>query len=335
MFFNLRGVIPFALIILVGSLLAPAQGSKGAYAGETIAQLIESDSSWSSNATASGNGTSSDPPVARRGFQDLHRKIFAATYNDSSGAGGYNITIPGDVCAKTVVGDFEAPSGAFIPNATFEDIYAAMLIPSQGRINHTLSRALALEAKINTTLTDIVCAAPGQGSGGRALLYRYSPSDVEGFWLAFILGGLGVTGIGFAGLHTALIQQGTLSFGNISLSQEVWVLTATALVQYIIITAIFRLQHLKYLNTGEAFILNAFIILGEAIVGFFQFLWSKTCAAPGALRMGILHIAQATVDALQAFEPRRMGTGGASSLNLVGQDIEQGQEQAGGAQACA
>ena len=334
MFFNLRGAIPLALNTLVTLLLAPSQGSKGEYAGGTIAQLLESDPSYSSNTTANGNDTGSDPPVARREFQDLHRKIFAASYNDSSGQGGYNITIPADVCANTVVGDFEAPSGDFVRNGTFADIYGAMSIRSERRTNYTLTQALALEAKINTTLTDIVCAIPEQSSG-RALSFRYEPGEVEGFWSAYILGGLGVTGIGFAGLHTALVQEGLLSIGNISLSQEVWVLTATALVQYIIVTAVFRLQHLRYFSRAEAFILNAFIITGEAIVTACQYLWSKACAAPGALRMGILQIAQATVNTLQAFEPRTLGTGGPSSLNLVGQDIEQGQGQVGGAEACA
>ena len=334
MLLNLRGAIVLTVITLVGLLLVPSQGLKAPYSGETIAQLLESDPDDHSNTTANDNGASPDSPVARRGFQDLNRKLFIASYNDSSGNRGYNITIPGDVCVNDVVGDFETPSGGFIPNATFGDIYGAMAISNEQRINYTMARALALDAKINSTLTDIVCPLPGQGGGGRALLHRYNAADVEGFWSAFVLGALGVTGIGFAGLHTALIQEGTLSFGNISLSQEVWVLTATALVQYIIVTAIFRLQHLRYFSKGEAFILNTFIVLGEAIVTSCQYVWAKTCAAPDALRTGVLHIAQATVNSLQAFEPRRLGTGGASSLNLVGQDIEQGQGQAGGAQTC-
>ena len=334
MFSNLMGASPLALIALVALLLAFTEASESPYSGKTIAEVIASDPSYldDGSATSNTNGTSTEAGLVARNFQNLDGKIFAASSNDSTGQGGYNITLPGNTCMSTVVGDFETPGGALISNATLGNILNAMPLYSEDRRNYTLTRALSVLQQLNTTLTDIVCAPPAAVGASRGLLFRYDPAEVEGFWSAFILGGVGVTGIAFAGLNTALIQ-GSAAVGNINLSQEVWILTAAALAQYIFLTITFRLQHLRYFSKTEAFVLNTFIAIGEGIAFACRYLWNKTCAAPDAVRAGVLRLAQATVNALQGFEPRRLSTSGMSSLNLVGQDIEQG--QGGGDGVCS
>lgn len=317
---------PLALITLVALPLFSAQASGSPYSGKTIAELIASDPSYSGdgNAPSNTNGINTEAGLAARDYEFLDGRIIAASSNDSSGHGGYNITIPGSLCTDIVVGDFVAPNGALISNATLGNIYDAMPVTSEDRRNYTLTRATSLLQKLNTTLTDVVCAPPAAVRTSRGLLFRYEPDEVEGFWAAFIVGGIGVTGIAFAGLHTALVE-GSSAVGSITLSQEVWVLTAAALAQYIFLTITFRLQHARYFSRMEAFVLNTFIATGEGIAFVCQYLWSNRCAAPNALRVGILRLGQATIKKLQGFEPRSIGTGGMSSVDLVGQDVEQGQ----------
>ena len=322
--------ITLIVLNLLSLFLSPIQASSDPHSDGSIASLaakidLETRTDLTGNTVENGSSRSVaddvDNALAERGFTDLHRKVFSAVNFDGKANLGYNISIPGNTCETTVIGDWENPSGALVPNATLGDIYNAMNLPSAGLINYTLTRALALQEKLNTTLTDVICAPPA--SANRGLLFRYDPRDVEGFWTAFILGGSGVGFIGFFGLREAIIPQ---SMGNITVNEEVWILAATALAQYIVVSASFRLQHLGYFSKGEAFVLNAFIAMGEGIASSCRFLWDKTCAAPGAVKYGILRLAQATVDRLQSFEPRSLGTGGGSSLDLVGQDIEQGRD---------
>lgn len=328
---------PLVVISLLGFLLSPGWASALPSSGETITQLMASldadtaaDPSYSAIANSNINdrdrsnasSTDSQREVTKRSYANLNGKIFTASYSVSDN-GGYNITIPGDICASRVVGDLEAPSGRLISNATFIDVYNAMDLPSNELTNYTMTRALALQSKLNATLSNVICAP----QPARGLLFRYDRSEVDGFWSAFLLAGLGVAGIGFAGLHEAIVRQ---SQGLITVNEEVWILAAAALSQYIIITMIFRLQHLRFFSRGEAFVLNAFIIVAEGIANGCRLGWSQTCAAvPTTLRLGIAQLRRATVERMQAFEPRSLGTGGASSLNLVGQDLEQGRSQDG------
>lgn len=333
MYSNLVSAAPLALTILFCFLFSPIRASNVPYSGETIAHLIASldagtasDPSYSTDAKA--NSTDAQHKVTKRTYEPLQQgKLFAASYNASDGNGGYNISIPGDICAASVVGDLEAPSGRLIPNATFIDVYNAMDLPSTQLTNYTLTRALALQSKLNTTLSNVICAPLPD----RELRFRYDPASVDGFWSAFILAGLGVAGIGFAGLHEAIVKQ---SQGLITVNEEVWILAATALSQYIIVTMIFRLQHLRAFSRGEAFIFNTFIVVGEGIAAGCQITWSRTCAVAATMQLGIIRLARATVKTIQGFEPKFLGSSGASSINLVGQDLEQG-ESAGEGQVCS
>jgi len=342
MYSNLVSAAPLALTTLFCFLFSPIRASNVPYSGETIAHLIASldagtasDPSYSTDAnlningrdTSNANSTDAQHEATKRTYEPLQGKLFAASYNASDGNGGYNISIPGDICANSVVGDLEAPSGRLIPNATFIDVYNAMDLPSTQLTNYTLTRALALQSKLNTTLSNVICAPLPD----RELRFRYDHADVDGFWSAFILAGLGVAGIGFAGLHEAIVRQ---SQGLITVNEEVWVLAATALTQYIIITIIFRLQHVRAFSRGEAFVFNTFIVVAEGIAAGCQITWSRTCAAAATMRLGIIKLARATVETIQGFEPKYLGSSGASSINLVGQDLEQG-ESAGEGQVCS
>ncbi len=332
MYSNLMSAAPLVLTGLLCFLLSPVWASEVPSSGKTIAHLVASldadiaaDPSYSADAksnindTDRSNASSTDfrPDMTKRSYALLNGSLFTASYNASNGKGGYNISLPGDICADSVVGSFKTPSGRLIPNATFMDVFDATDLPSDELANDTMTRALALQSTLNTTLLNVIC--PPQPD--RELLFRYDPAEVDGFWSAFILAGLGVAGIGFAGLHEAIVRQ---SQGLISVNEEVWILSATALSQYLVITIIFRLQHVRAFSRGEAFIYNTFIGIGEAIAACCGVSWSRTCAAPGVLRAGLSRLSRATVQRIQGFEPRSMGTGGASSLNLVGQDLEQG-----------
>lgn len=346
MYSNLVSAAPLVLTTLFCFLFSPIRASNVPYSGKTIAQLIASldagtaaDPSYSTDAnsningrdTSNANSTDAQHELTKRTYELLlEGKLFAASYNASDGNGGYNISIPGDICADSVVGDLEAPSGRLIPNATFIDVYNAVDLPSTQLTNYTLTRALAVQSKLNTTLSNVICAPLPD----RELRFRYDPAHVDGFWSAFILAGLGVAGIGFAGLHEAIVRQ---SQGMITVNEEVWILAATALTQYIVITIIFRLQHVRAFSRGEAFIFNTFIMVAERIAAGCQITWSRTCAAAAAMRLGIIKLSRATVESIQGFEPRSLGSGGASSINLVGQDLEQGQshQPAGGGQVCS
>jgi len=326
MFSNLMSAAPLVLTGLLGFLLSPVWASEVPSSGKTIAHLVASlDANSYINGTDRSNASSTDfqPGMTKRSYELLNGKILSASYNASDGHGGYNLTLPGDICADSVVGNFKTPSGRVIPNATFTDVYNATDLPIDELTNDTMTRALALQSTLNTTLLDVICATLPD----RELLFRYDPADVDGFWAAFILAGTGVAGIGFAGLHQAIVKQ---SQGLISINTEVWILSATALAQYLIITIIFRLQHFKMFSRGEAFIYNIFIVIGEGIAACAASSWSTTCAAPGALRSGLFRLSRATVGRLQGFEPRSLTAGGASSLDLVGQDLEQGRSSDSG-----
>ncbi len=345
MFSYVMSAITLILAAPLGSLLSPVQaGSPGATIADLITVLDLStapDSSYSDDANfidvgnppSNASDTGVEYETAKRSFQDLHQQIFSASYTAPRGQTGYNITIPGDICANNVIGNFVTPEGVSIPDATIDDIYNAVPYTSARRRNDTLHRALAVQSTLNTTLLNVICAPPANPGASRDILFRYDRADVEGFWSAFIIGGLGVGGIAFVGLQQAIVNKDQ---GLISATEEVWILAATALAQYILVTIIFRLQHVRAFSRGEAFVLNVFIAMGEAIGGGCKRLWATECAAPDALRDGIRHLAQSTVNRLQGFEPRRLGTGGDSSINLVGQDIEQGQRQeaVGGGQIC-
>lgn len=326
MYPSLVSAAPLVFAGLFGFLLSPVLAAEVPSSGLTITELIASlDPDIAANSNWNISNASSivlQPDITKRSYAFLNGKLFTASYNASDGYGGYNISIPGDICADSVVGDLLPSSGQLIPNATFADFYNATDLPSDELTNDTMTRALALQTTLNTTLTNVICPPLPD----RELLFRYNPSEVDGFWSAFVLAGLGVAGIGFAGLHEAIVRQ---SQGSISVNQEVWILTATALAQYLVITIIFRLQHVRAFSRGEAFIYNTFIAIGEQIAAGCAFTWSKTCAAPTTLRSGLSQLRRATVKGIQGFQARTLGSGGPSSLNLVGQDLEQGQQGEG------
>ena len=337
MIFDLVGTSPLLRVTLLSLLLAPSQGlNVNRFAG-TNAQLAarndldsRADSSYSTHAAPDAgekvysipDTADLEPELAKRSLADVHAKIFTATFNNPDGHGGYNISIAGNACPNTIIGDYEAPSGGVIPNATLGQIYDTMSLPSEALRNFTLSRALAVQAQLNTTLTDVICAPPA--GANRALLFRYEVAEVEGFWTAYILGGTGVGVIGFWGLREAILSQ---SMGAISVNAEVWILAATALAQYLLVTAAFRLQHLRYFSRGEAYVLNCFIAFAEGIAASCAYRWKQTCAASSAVGTGIKSFGTAALNVVTCGACGPSMVGNPSSLNLVEQDIEQGQGQ--------
>ena len=219
------------------------------------------------------------------------QRTLNAFYN-STDHGGYNLTIPGCLAADDIIGQVEAPNGTLITNASFGDLINILQLPGDALYNYTLTFANQTFNNINATLNAIICEGP-QGAT-RNLLWPPSlrpnwrdPDNSEGFWTAYIIGGLGVTGIGYGGTHLAVIHEGITA--NISLEVEVRILAATGLMQFVFLTLLWRLQSVqrRWIGRGEAVILNSFIWVGAQLLKFLEAVSGSTCISTTTAREGI------------------------------------------------
>ena len=340
MFPNLMVASVLVLTALVGLILSPVQSSD-APLGQTVAQLIASlelDRHGDLGSTPPpANGTinakrkipslvDDSDELTARSFLDTEQ---IAEFNDSGR--GYKIHLPGGVCITTVIGNLEGPTGAIIQNATVGDILKALYhVPDWSLNQYLQNRISTLQAKMNASISDVVCdPRPGPS---RNLAYRFDLTEHEGFWEAYLVATLGIMGIGFAGLHLGVIHEGITA--NITGYQEVWILTMTGVAQFIFGTMMFRLQTKGHIGAVEAAILNFFIIMGEWIWWAFQKIGTGTCYAASAIQSCLVYMANCGPNNLRDFNPRSLTTGGESTVDLVGQDIEQGRQQIPPGQTC-
>ena len=254
-------------------------------------------------------------------MSSFSERIFRATFNDSGA--GYNISLPGWLCADLPLGDWESPQGTQIVNGSIGDMYTQMRLPSKMLSNYTATRATALAASISETFSQILCEPIP--NTGRALTYDgWRTQDIEGFWEAYVLGTAGVLGIGFVGLHLGIIHQGITA--NISLEQQVWILAATGALEFLAVTTVFRLQTNGFIPRTEAMVLNALWTIGEKIRDQTGPAWAGTCAGWSTFKEGINSMARQALTNLKIMNPDQMGPAGPSSLDLMSQvrDIETG-----------
>ena len=215
------------------------------------------------------------------------QRILNAFWN-STDHGGYNLTIPGCLSGYDVIGQIEAPNGTIIDNATFANLITVLQLPGDALWNYTMTFANKTYNDISAILDAIVCDGP-QGASRELLWPRPDWRDYdnrEGFTLAYLIGGLGVISIGYAGTHLGVIHEGITA--NISTEVEVRILAATGFLEYLFLTTLWRLQSVerRYIGRLEALILNGFIWVGAQLLKFLEVI-TQACCTSGAARAGM------------------------------------------------
>ena len=278
--------------------------------GETVGELAqileEEDISDDDSAAVLGpvNAVSSTPSyLAARSFPTPSapaspfakvsgQRSLNAYYNSTDGA--YNLTIPGCLSGYDILGQIEAPNGTIINNATFADLITVLQLPGAALWNYTMTFANKTYNDINATLDVIICDGP-QGAT-RKLLWPdalrpnwVDPAAREGWWSAYIIGGIGVLGIGYGGTHLGVIHEGITA--NISVETEVRILAATGFMEYVFLTMLFRLQSVerRWIGRGEALVLNAFIWVGAQLLKLLEVL-TQACYPPASASAGISNV---------------------------------------------
>ena len=284
--------------------------------------------------------TESDPvepiaePAGPTGIQSLGQKAYSggapvgqrpltAVYTKPGGSdAGYNLTLPETLCAETVIGDWESPSGETIKNCTLAQMYQKLSLPSNTLSNYTTTRASNVLDKFNNILAGAV-ASP-TSSPDRALLFRFDPATQEGYWSARLLVITGTIGLIFTGIELGSVLDGVIE--NLTITEKNLMTAAGIGLAGLFDCMVIRLHQKKYIGHLEAYILNAFIIIGELMLAGLQNVVAGTCAAPGAIYSALQHISQAVPQMLQREPPLGpMGNAVGSTLNLVSQDLESGQ----------
>ena len=165
----------------------------------------------------------------------------------------------------------------------------------------------------------------------RELLWDYlDPAQRDGWYSAVILGTIGGATIGYTFLHLGIIHQGITA--NITLETQVRILTAGFVLGSIYEASIYRLHSKSYIGHGEAYVLNAFITVGNSLLPSLQAAAAGVCAAKDSISVGMQQLSQQVKQLPQIFQQQSpqaqaMGQRGPSSLNLVGQmlpDLESG-----------
>ena len=298
----------------VASSSIPVQAANAFFqsipSGETVgelAQILEEEDIPDDNSTAVAGtdyaAASSTSYLAARAFPTNPpvppmekvngQRILNAFYN-STDHGGYNLTIPGCLSGYDIIGQIEAPNGTIINNATFADLISVLSLPGAALWNYTMTFANQTYNDINATLDVIICDGPQGGS--RELLWPQAlrpnwrdPETSEGFWSAFIIGGLGVGSIGYVGTHLGVIHEGIVA--NISTETEVQILAATGFMEFVFLTVLWRLQSVerRWIGRGEAIVLNAFIWAGAQLLKLLEVV-SQSCVPTSAARSGITNV---------------------------------------------
>ena len=243
----------------------------------------------------------SRPPLS--GLAKVNRQKFLnAFYNSTYGT--YNLTIPGCLSGYDIIGQIEAPNGTMINNASFADLINVLQLPGAALWNYTMTFANKTYNDINRTLDLIVCDEP-QGAT-RQLLWPdrlrpnwVDPAGREGWWTAYIIGGLGVFAIGYGGTHLGVIHEGVTA--NITIEREVQILAATGFMEYIFLTMLFRLQSVpkRWIGRLEALVLNTFIWVGAQLLKLLEVL-TQACYSPATAAAGVQNAFQQAGQQIQS-----------------------------------
>ncbi|KAL8669979.1 MAG: hypothetical protein Q9168_005458 [Polycauliona sp. 1 TL-2023] len=185
---------------------------------------------------------------------------YSAIYSEDGN--GYNITLPGHLCANTTVGDFIAPGGTLFRNASLATIHTSLAHLSPATLRSYTHRRLETAIhNLYSALQPWICDPPS--GGARALLYRYQASDRTGECCYAILAGLSVP-IFFGSMYIPLAHPGVTD------TWPGWAHATTAGIGFALLTTYGLMlrrmdrQELR-LQRLEAEMLNFFIIVGEYI----------------------------------------------------------------------
>lgn len=225
-------------------------------------------------------------PVDRKRRVAHHRPVqfpyaltYSATYNVDGR--GYNITLPGELCAETVVGDFVTPAGNLHRNASLVTVHNSLSNLSPLTLRSFTERRLRFaQSRLYNALKPYMCDPPSGGS--RELLFRYSTSDRTGDCCWALLSIFGSLAIWAGSMYVPLANP--VGTGNWTGNQVFGLATVgiALMVTYNVVLDRLRRQELT-LQSWEANSLNFFIAAGEAIVQGLRASWGGICTAPAAL----------------------------------------------------
>ncbi|KAI4194042.1 MAG: hypothetical protein LQ346_003774 [Caloplaca aetnensis] len=186
----------------------------------------------------------------------------SATYNEDGK--GYNITLPGELCADLVVGDFVAPGGRTFHNATLVTIHNALSHLSPiGLLAFTQRRARLAQYRLSEALQPYICDVPSSNS--RSLLFRYAATDRSGDYCWALLNLLGTVSL-FAGSmyvplaspHFAVNWSGNERFAIATVG-------IALMTTWQIILDRLRRSELRF-SRWEANVLNIFLAAGDLFI---------------------------------------------------------------------
>lgn len=348
--------LPFAIWVLICSIVTShatlplheshepvlLEGSIGHYmlthppsthAAQSIAQTAAcTDLKY--NIDASNLNRSAEPCVVSRRLVPRRRRLpsrspifntysYSATYDDGNG-NGYNITYPTQLCSNSVVGDVMSPLGYVVENATLQSVYTSLAaLPSDHLYTYTttiLERALST---FSNAIEPILCDPP---SGGlRALLTRYTASQVSGRWVAGLTGTVGLFGVIFGTVYVPVVHPGITA--NITKTEDVIILAASATIGTLFFWALERLHKAEVTNVVEAFIFTLLVSAGETFVDALKATWSGVCTTTSILIKALGNfLRQTEQETVVVGGPAGVAQAGAQEVQPV-QPAQQGQPE--------
>ncbi|KAL8768190.1 MAG: hypothetical protein Q9209_005499 [Squamulea sp. 1 TL-2023] len=193
---------------------------------------------------------------------------------------GYNITLPGQLCANTIIGDFISPAGNLYPNASLATVHASLfLLSEQVLLSYTERRLIIAAKRLYDSLKPWICDPPA--GGARALLFRYEASDRTGQCCYAILAGLAVP-IFMGTMYIPLAHPGYTAQWSGTAHWSVASFGFALLTAHTIILDRLRRSELR-LQRMEAATLNFFIIAGEQIRKALDASWGGICTTSAML----------------------------------------------------
>lgn len=198
---------------------------------------------------------------------------YSATYDDGNG-NGYNITYPTQLCSSSVIGDVLSPQGYVVQNATLQSVWTSLaeLSPSE-LYTYTETMLRSAFGKFDTAIEAAICDPPVGGL--RALLTRYTASQVSGKWVLALTGSVGVFGVAFGSIYVPTVHPGITA--HLTGTEDAVLIAASTTLSTLYFFALQKLHKAEATNVIEAFILTLLVTAGEAFLCPFQQAWRGLC----------------------------------------------------------
>lgn len=204
---------------------------------------------------------------------------YSATYHEEGR--GYNITLPGQLCADLVVGRFVAPGGTTFHNASLVTIHNALAHLSPISLLAFTQRSLKLaQQRLAHALQPWICDAPSSNS--RALLFRYAASDRSGDCCWAMLNLFGTVGIFAGSMYVPLSSPDFAASWSGNERFAIATVGIALMTTWQIILDRLRRSELT-LSRWEANTLNVFLAASDLVIRVLKASWRGTCIASAAL----------------------------------------------------